>query len=165
MATKHVLKSTQVGQPNKHHAGCYSWNGTAAFLKPLLLDFKESVHVWVCMWGHEGSLLLPFVSIPIWRRQSQPSQRQTVGSRTEEEEEVEGWGSPSAAPQVNSLCVYTHDGSRPHCDVLFMPYQFIMTRRVSRGTTLTRTRAFMIETVIEAELVFLCTLRFTLKNV
>lgn len=56
VATKHVLKYTRVGQPNKHHTGCYSWNGTAAFLKPLLLDFKEPVNVWVCMWGHEGSL-------------------------------------------------------------------------------------------------------------
>lgn len=35
-----------------------------------------------------------------------------------------------AALHEKSLCVYTHDGSRPHCDVLFMPYQFIMTRLV-----------------------------------
>lgn len=26
--------------------------------------------------------------------------------------------------------MYSHDGSRPHCDVLFMPYQFIMIRPV-----------------------------------
>lgn len=31
---------------------------------------------------------------------------------------------------MKSLCVYSHDGSRPHCDVLFMLNQFIMTRSV-----------------------------------
>ncbi len=136
MSTEHVFIHTQAGQPNEHYMGCYSWLELQHSTSPCLeIPRSECVCVCVCVyvcvrtWGQP---FLPCVSVSIWTRQSQPSQRQTVGSGTERRRRRRP---PSAAPRVKSLCVYTHDGSRPHCDVLFMPYQFIMTRPVPHVKT------------------------------
>lgn len=94
---------------------------------------SKCVCVCVYLWGHEGRLRSRMCQF-----QSGPSKAGHHRGKLSAAAQRQRKRPPSAALRVKSLCVYSHDGSRPHCDVLFMAYQFIMTRPVPTVKTCTR---------------------------
>lgn len=129
---------TQDGLPNKHHTGLLFLEWNCSIPQTPALRF-QGVSVCVCLRVHVGSLfscLCQFQSgggrgsLHISKLSASVRRKRRRRRRP-----------PSPAPRVKSLCVYTHDGSRPHCDVLFMLYQFIMTRPVPSVNSLPRTRS------------------------